>query len=69
RELLGDDEWGILVGVNDEEGTIKAMQKAIDEPEFAKIYEKKAKIRAEFFNKNKIAKDLIKDLKEIYAKG
>ena len=35
---------------------------------FVKIYEKKAKIRAEFFNKNKIAKDLIKDLKEIYAK-
>ena len=67
RELLGDDEWGILVGVNDEEGTIKAMQKAIDEPEFVKIYEKKAKIRAEFFNKNKIAKDLIKDLEEIYA--
>ena len=67
RELLGDDEWGVLVGVNDEEGTIKAMQKAIDEPEFVKIYEKKAKIRAEFFNKNKIAKDLIKDLEEIYA--
>ncbi|MBQ7676334.1 MAG: glycosyltransferase [Campylobacter sp.] len=68
RELLGDDEWGVLVGVNDEEGTIKAMQKAIDEPEFVKIYEKKAKIRANFFDKNKIAKDLIKNLEEIYAK-
>ena len=69
RELIGDDEWGVLVGVNDEESTIKAMQKALDEPNFVKIYEKKAKIRAEFFNKNKIAQDLIKDLEEIYAKG
>ena len=65
RELLGDDEWGILVGVNDEEGTIKAMQKAIDEPEFAKIYEKKAKIRAAFFDKKKISKDLILKIEEI----
>ncbi|MDA3048966.1 glycosyltransferase [Campylobacter sp. JMF_02 ED1] len=65
RELLGDDEWGVLVGVNDEEGTIKAMQKAIDEPEFVKIYEKKAKIRAAFFDKKKISKDLILKIEEI----
>ncbi|MDA3057123.1 glycosyltransferase [Campylobacter sp. VBCF_05 NA6] len=66
RELLGDDEWGVLVGVNDEEGTIKVMQKAIDEPEFVKIYEKKAKIRATFFDKKKISKDLILKIEEIY---
>ncbi|MDA3054207.1 MULTISPECIES: N-acetylgalactosamine-N,N'-diacetylbacillosaminyl-diphospho-undecaprenol 4-alpha-N-acetylgalactosaminyltransferase [unclassified Campylobacter] len=65
RELLGDDEWGVLVSVNDEEGTIKAMQKAIDEPEFVKIYEKKAKIRAAFFDKKKISKDLILKIEEI----
>ncbi|MDA3077460.1 glycosyltransferase [Campylobacter sp. JMF_06 NA1] len=65
RELLGENEWGVLVGVNDEEGTIKAMQKAIDEPEFVKIYEKKAKIRATFFDKKKISKDLILKIEEI----
>ncbi|MDA3048350.1 N-acetylgalactosamine-N,N'-diacetylbacillosaminyl-diphospho-undecaprenol 4-alpha-N-acetylgalactosaminyltransferase [Campylobacter sp. JMF_08 NE1] len=65
RELLGDDEWGVLVGVNGEESTIKAMQKAIDEPEFVKIYEKKAKIRAAFFDKKKISKDLILKIEEI----
>lgn len=68
RELLGDNEWGILVGVNDEKSTIEAMQKALDKPELVKIYEKNAIIRANFFDKNKIANDLIKDLDEICAR-
>ncbi|ALV25141.1 N-acetylgalactosamine-N,N'-diacetylbacillosaminyl-diphospho-undecaprenol 4-alpha-N-acetylgalactosaminyltransferase [Campylobacter iguaniorum] len=68
RELLGDSQWGVLVGVDDESSTINAMQKAIDEPEWVKIYEKNAIIRASFFDKNQICKELIKDLEEIYEK-
>ncbi|EAJ5693727.1 glycosyltransferase [Campylobacter fetus] len=68
RELLGDDKWGVLVQVNDEIATSKAMQKALDEPDWVKIYEKNAIIRASFFDKRKIADELIKDLEEIYEK-
>ena len=65
RELIGDDEWGVLVGVNDEESTIKAMQKALNSPDYVKFYEKKAKIRASFFDKKKISKDLIEIIEKI----
>ncbi|WP_141071058.1 glycosyltransferase, partial [Campylobacter fetus] len=68
RELLGDDKWGVLVQVNDETATSKAMQKALDDPDWVKIYEKNAIIRASFFDKRKIADELIKDLEEIYEK-
>lgn len=68
RELLGDNEWGYLVGVNDMEQTRIAMQKSLDEEEFIKYYQKKARIRALNFDKNQISKKLIKKLEEIYAR-
>lgn len=68
RELLGSDEWGVLVGVNDINSTIEAMQKALDDKNYVSFYENKAKIRAKFFDKNKIADELITKLEEIDAK-
>lgn len=68
RELMGDNEWGVLVGVNDLDATMKMMQKSIDDPQWVKIYEKNAIIRAYFFDKNKIAIELINDLEGIYEK-
>lgn len=65
KELIGENEWGVLVGVNDLESTKNAMQKALDDVEFVKYYEKKAKIRGEFFNKNRISDELIKKIEEI----
>ncbi len=66
RELLGDDEWGVLVPVNDELSTQNAMQKAIDDESFVKAYEQKAKTRAIFFDKAKITNELIKKIEEIH---
>lgn len=66
KELLGDDEYGILVGVDDEISTLKAMQKVLDDENYVKFYEKKAKIRALDFDKKEISKKLIKKIDEIY---
>lgn len=63
RELLGDDEWGVLVPVNDEISTQNAMQKAIDNENFVKFYEQKAKTRAMSFDKTKISNELIEKIK------
>ncbi|ARR02854.1 N-acetylgalactosamine-N,N'-diacetylbacillosaminyl-diphospho-undecaprenol 4-alpha-N-acetylgalactosaminyltransferase [Campylobacter vicugnae] len=67
KELMGENEWGYLVPVDNQEATQKAMQRAIDEPDFVKYYEKNAIIRAKEFNKKTIAKNLINELEEIYA--
>ncbi|CZE50958.1 glycosyltransferase [Campylobacter geochelonis] len=69
RELMGENEWGVLVGVNDLSSTQAAMQKAIDEPSYVKFYENKAKIRACFFEKKNIASKLIIKLEEIYEQN
>ncbi|KAB0581297.1 N-acetylgalactosamine-N,N'-diacetylbacillosaminyl-diphospho-undecaprenol 4-alpha-N-acetylgalactosaminyltransferase [Campylobacter sputorum subsp. sputorum] len=66
RELLGDDEWGVLVPVNDELSTQNAMQKAIDDESFVKTYEQKAKTRAMFFDKVKITNELIQKIEETH---
>lgn len=66
RELLGDDEWGVLVPVNDELSTQNAMQKAIDNESFVKAYEQKAKTRAMFFDKVKITNELIQKIEETH---
>ena len=68
RELLGDDEYGILVGVDDENSTLNAMQKILDDESYVKFYEKKAKIRALDFDKKEISKKLIEKIDEIYEK-
>ncbi len=67
RELLGDDEWGVLVPVGDQKATQNAMQKALNDENYVKFYEKKAKIRALFFDKNKICETLIEKIGEIDA--
>ena len=66
RELLGDDEYGILVWVDDENSTLNAMQKILDDESYVKFYEKKAKIRALDFDKKEISKKLIEKIDEIY---
>lgn len=68
KELMGENEWGVLVGVNDKEATKKAMQKALDDAFYVKFYEKKAKIRATYFDKFKISKELVRKIEEVYAK-
>ncbi len=65
RELMGQSEWGVLVGVNDLESTQAAMQKALDDENYVKFYEKKAKIRASFFDKKRIASELIAKIEQI----
>ncbi|WP_096021038.1 glycosyltransferase [Campylobacter lanienae] len=67
RELIGENKWGYLVPVRDENATQIAMQKAIDEPDFVKYYEKNAIIRAREFDKTIISKNLINELEDIYA--
>ncbi len=47
------------------ESTRLAMQKSLDDEEFIKYYQKKAKIRALNFDKNQISKELIEKLEEI----
>lgn len=68
RELLGDDEFGLLVKVDDEISTANAMQKALDEPDYVNFYKKKAKIRAQNFDKFNITNELVDKFKEIYEK-
>lgn len=68
RELLGQNEWGILVCVDDEVATKNAMQKAIDDENLVKFYEKKARNRALFFDKTKIVNELFDKIEQIYGK-
>lgn len=68
RELLGDNEWGILVEVDNLDDTTKAMQKTLDDINLIDYYEKKAKIRANFFDKDKISKELIDKIEELYGR-
>ncbi len=67
RELLGSHEWGILVPVSDIKSTAAAMQKVINEPNLVLDYKAKAKDRAKFFDKDRISKELIENLNEIYV--
>lgn len=62
KELIGDDEYGILVPVDDEIKTTQAMLKVLENPELKAHYEPLAKKRAKDFDMNKIAKKLLDDL-------
>lgn len=66
KELLGDNEWGVLIPVGDIKATANAMIKALNEPNLALNYRAKAKDRAKFFDKDRISKELIESLKDIY---
>lgn len=63
RELIGDDEYGILVPVDDENAMRKAMISVLyDEQKCAK-YEAKAYIKASEFDSKRVAKKLIEFLR------
>lgn len=63
KELIGDDEYGILVPVGDESATAAAMERVLDEKDLAAHYKPKALTRAKDFDANKIANELITQLK------
>lgn len=62
RELLGDNDFGILVAVDDEIATFKAMKMALENENLRKNYENKASARIKEFEAKNIAKQLIDEL-------
>ena len=63
KELIGDDEYGILVPVDDERATAAAMQRVLDEKTLKEQYHQRSLIRAKDFAAPKIASELIAELK------
>jgi glycosyltransferase, group 1 family len=59
RELLGDDEYGILVPVDDEKAMETAMRRALEDENLRQDYEKRAYGRVVKFDKNAVAAQLI----------
>lgn len=62
RELLGDNDFGILVPVDDEIATFKAMKTALENENLRKNYENKASTRIKEFEAKNIAQWLIAEL-------
>ena len=63
KELIGDDEYGILVPVDDERATAAAMKRVLDEKTLKEQYRSRSLIRAKDFAAPKIASELIAELK------
>lgn len=59
RELLGDDEYGILTPVDDKKAMEAAMRRALEDEDLRQDYEKKAYGRVAKFDKNAVAAQLI----------
>lgn len=59
RELLGDDEYGILTPVDDKKAMETAMRRALEDENLRRDYEKKAHGRVVKFDKNAVAAQLI----------
>lgn len=59
RELLDDDEYGILVPVDDEKAMETAMRRALEDENLRRDYEKRAYGRVVKFDKNAVAAQLI----------
>ncbi|MBE2985236.1 glycosyltransferase [Campylobacter sp. RM9344] len=59
KELIGDDEYGILVPVDDEDAMQKAMIKVLNEPEMRAKFEAKAYQKAKEFDSRNIANELM----------
>lgn len=59
RELLGDDEYGILTPVDDEKAMDSAMRRALEDENLRRDYEKRAYGRVVKFDKNAVAAQLI----------
>ena len=58
RELLGDDEYGILTPVDDEKAMETAMRRALEDENLRRDYEKKAYNRVKNFDKEVVARRL-----------
>jgi len=59
RELLGDDEYGILTPVDDKKAMETAMRRALEDENLRRDYEKKAHGCVVKFDKNAVAAQLI----------
>ena len=59
RELLGDNEYGVLTPVDDEKAMETAMRRALEDENLRRDYEKKAYGRVVKFDKNAVAAQLI----------
>ncbi|MCD8212647.1 MAG: glycosyltransferase [Campylobacter sp.] len=66
RELLGDDEFGILTPVDDENAMKNAMKKVLTEQRIRQNFENIAYNRAKTFDGAKIAQNLINFLENTY---
>ena len=64
RELFKDDEFGLLVKVDDEDSMFYGLKKMIEDKELRKLYKQRAKFRAKDFDKTKIAKEALAFLKD-----
>lgn len=64
KELIGDDEYGILVPVDDKAKSTEAMKMVLDDESIKERYKNKALSRADDFAMEKIASDLIADLEK-----
>lgn len=62
RELFGDDEFGLLVEVNNENSMFMGLKTMLEDENLRKAYKKKAKDRALDFDKAKIARNALKYL-------
>lgn len=68
RELLGDDEYGILFGVGDEDCMKNKMEIALNDENLVKIYQNRAFDRALLFDKAEISKKLCEKIDELCEK-
>ena len=57
REMLGDNEYGLIVE-NSENGIYKGLKQFFDDENLLKNYKEKAEIRGRFFSKNSRVKDI-----------
>lgn len=62
KELFGNDEFGLLVEVNNENSMFNGLKNMLEDDRLRQAYKKKAKIRALDFDKVKISKIALKYL-------
>ncbi|KGI55683.1 N-acetylgalactosamine-N,N'-diacetylbacillosaminyl-diphospho-undecaprenol 4-alpha-N-acetylgalactosaminyltransferase [Campylobacter sp. MIT 97-5078] len=65
KELFGENEFGLLIKVNDENAMFEGLKTMIENENLRKAYQEKAYKRAKDFDKNEIAKEALEFLKSI----
>ena len=58
RELLGDNEYGIVVD-NNEDALYRGMKRILENTELTKIYTEKVKCRKDFVNLHQRINDIV----------